>query len=58
MLLLFLDFPGKLPLCRKRDDFGSYPFFDLPGSVQFDMFLTYVIKVHKEKYSGYILCIL
>ena len=28
VLLLFLVFPGKLPLYHKRDQFGLYPFFD------------------------------
>ena len=28
VVLLFSDFPGKLPLCRKGNNFGSYPFFD------------------------------
>ena len=43
VLLLFLDFPGKLHLCRKRERFWVISIFDPPGSVQFDMFLTYVI---------------
>ena len=28
MLLLFLVFPGKLPLAVKVNNFGSYPLFD------------------------------
>ena len=28
MLLLFLVFPGKLPLVVKVNNFGSYPLFD------------------------------
>ena len=28
MLLLFLVFPGKLPLAVKVNNFGSYPSFD------------------------------
>ena len=33
----------------KVNNFGSYPSFDPPGSVQFDMLLTYVIKVDKRE---------
>ena len=47
MLLLFSDFPEKLPLCCKVNNFGSYALS--PGSGQFHVFLTYVIKVDKRE---------
>ena len=47
--LLFLDFPGKLPLCCKKEQFWVISIFWPPGSGQSDMFLTYVIKVDKRE---------
>ena len=45
VVLLFLDFLGKLPLCRKRGRFWVITIFLPPRSSQFDTFLAYVIKV-------------
>ena len=49
VVLLFSDFPGKLPLCCKRERFWVISTFLPPGSGQFYMFLTYVIKVGKRE---------
>ena len=37
VVLLFLDFPGKLPLCRKSEQFWV---ISISGSGQFHMFMT------------------
>ena len=42
LILLFLVFLGKLPLCGQIH--RPYPLFVLSGSGQFDAFLTYVIS--------------
>ena len=44
-VLFFLDFLGKLPLCRKRERFWVISIFGPSRSSQFDTFLAYVINV-------------
>ena len=45
----FLDFPGKLPLCHKTEQLGSYSLFDPLDQANFMLNLTCVIKVDKRK---------
>ena len=48
--LLFLVFPGKLPLCNQSESFWVISIIWPPGSDQFEMFsVTYVIKVDKRE---------
>ena len=45
VVLLFLDFPGKLPLCHKSEQFWV---ISISGSGQFHLFMTSVMKVDKR----------
>ena len=49
VVLSFLDFPGKLLLCGKSEYFSLISRPCSPRSGQFDMFLTYIIKVDKRE---------
>ena len=50
VLLLFLVFPGKLPLCSQSESFSVISIIWAPRSSQFEMFsVTYVIKVDKRE---------
>ena len=49
VLLLSLVFPGKLPLCSQSESFWVISIICPPRSGQFEMSLTYVIKVDKRE---------
>ena len=50
VLLLFLVFPGKLPLCSQSESFWVIFIIWPPRSGQFEMFsVTYVIRVDKRE---------
>ena len=49
VLLLFLVFPGKLPLCSQSESFWVISIIWPPRSGQFEMFLTNVIKADKRE---------
>ena len=49
VLLLFLVFPGKLPLCSQSEQFWVISIIQPPKSGPFKMFLRYVIKVDKKE---------
>ena len=52
VVFLFFDFPRKLPLRRRKEQIWVISIISSPGSGQFDMFLTYVIKVDKREVLG------
>ena len=52
---LFLDFPEKLPLCRKGNDFGSYPFFDSLDQANLICFWHMSSTLIIQKYFDYLL---
>ena len=53
MLLLFLVFPGKLPLGSENEEFWVIFIILRPALGQFDIFLTDVIKV--DNTEGHVL---